>query len=107
MAKGSPKAILPGRRPRGRPALPPEAGKRHPLGIRTTAELKKKIEAAAAESGRSIAQEIELRLERSFDQDTMLARVIGRLDEFEEELLRTRSRGLKVFRDAARKRRKE
>ena len=46
-------------------------------------------------------------LERSFDQDTMLAWVLGRLDEFEEELLRTRSRGLKVFRDAARKRRKE
>jgi hypothetical protein len=39
------------------------------MGIRTTAELKQKIEDAAMESGRSLAQEIELRLERSFDED--------------------------------------
>jgi hypothetical protein len=54
------------KRPRGRPALPPGDGKRHPLGIRTTARLARLIEEAARESGRSVAQEIEYRLEKSF-----------------------------------------
>jgi hypothetical protein len=53
-------------RRRGRPALPPDAGKRHPLGIRTTRQLKDLLENAANSSGRSVAAEIEHRLERSF-----------------------------------------
>lgn len=54
---------------RGRPPLPPESGKRHPIGIRTTKELHDRVESAAKRSGRSIAQEIEFRLERSFAVD--------------------------------------
>jgi hypothetical protein len=54
---------------RGRPALPKGAGKRHALGLRATAECRKALEEAAASSGRSISQEIEFRLERSFHQD--------------------------------------
>jgi alkanesulfonate monooxygenase SsuD/methylene tetrahydromethanopterin reductase-like flavin-dependent oxidoreductase (luciferase family) len=42
--------------------------KRFPLSLRTTKQLREKLEAAAAESGRSLAQEIELRLEMSFDR---------------------------------------
>jgi hypothetical protein len=45
-------------------------GKRHPLNMRTTAEIRDRLEAAAAANGRSLAQEVESRLERSFEQDS-------------------------------------
>lgn len=41
-------------------------GKRHPLNMRTTAEVRRKIEEAASASGLSLAQEVERRIERSF-----------------------------------------
>jgi hypothetical protein len=41
-------------------------GKRHPLNVRTTREMREKIEGAAKESGRSLVQEVEHRLEKSF-----------------------------------------
>jgi hypothetical protein len=44
-------------------------GKRHPLNMRTTKELREKLEQAAAKSGRSLVGEVEYRLERSFDRD--------------------------------------
>ena len=52
-------------RGRGRPKLPPGEGKRYPLNMRTTKQLKDDLEDAARESGRSLAQEVEFRLERS------------------------------------------
>jgi hypothetical protein len=52
-----------------------QEGKRHPLNMRTTAELRAKIEAAAAASGRSLVQEVEYRLERSFLADEVRAAV--------------------------------
>jgi hypothetical protein len=58
------------RRQRGRPALPEGAGKRYSLGIRTTKELRDALKAAAEASGRSVAHEIEQRLERSFTDET-------------------------------------
>jgi hypothetical protein len=54
-------------RQRGRPALPPEQGKRYPIGIRTTKALRDALLNASRASGRSLAQEIEFRLERSFE----------------------------------------
>jgi Arc-like DNA binding domain len=60
MTKGKPKR-------RGRPALPPEEGKRFPLSLRTTKELRDQIEKSAKKSGRSIAHELEVRLEQSFE----------------------------------------
>lgn len=45
------------------------AGKRYPLNMRTTRELRERIEAAATASGRSLVQEVEYRLERSFWAD--------------------------------------
>jgi hypothetical protein len=54
---------------RGRPALPPEKGKRHAVGIRTTREVKDLLQRAADLSGRSLAQEIEYRLEASFQTE--------------------------------------
>jgi hypothetical protein len=67
MAKGSPAS-----RPRGRPSLPPEQVKRYALGIRTTKQIKDLLQTAADSSGRSVAHEIELRLERSFDEEKSL-----------------------------------
>ena len=58
-----------GKKARGRPALPPEKGKRHAVGIRTTRKLKDLLQRAADLSGRSLAQEIEYRLEASFQTE--------------------------------------
>jgi hypothetical protein len=44
----------------------PRAGKRYPLNMRTTKAIRDKLEHAAATAGRSLAQEVELRLEQSF-----------------------------------------
>lgn len=44
-------------------------GARIPLMVRTTQSLREKMEAAIKQSGRSLAQEAELRLERSFAAD--------------------------------------
>ncbi len=41
------------------------AGKRYPLNMRTTRELRDTLTAAASQSGRSLAQEVEHRLEES------------------------------------------
>jgi hypothetical protein len=42
------------------------AGKRYPLNMRTTFELRRKLEEAAKRSGMSLAQETERRVENSF-----------------------------------------
>src|SRR5258706_592743 len=46
-----------------------KTSKRHSLTARVTPELRERVEAAAKSSGRSIALEIEQRLERSFLPD--------------------------------------
>jgi hypothetical protein len=46
---------------------PDSEGKRYPLGMRTSKETRERLEEAAAKSGRSLAQEVEIRLERSFE----------------------------------------
>lgn len=68
MAKGRPTP-----RPRGRPALPVDKAKRHAVGIRTTKDIKDLLQRAAEAAGRSLAQEVEFRLERSFDRERTLA----------------------------------
>jgi hypothetical protein len=47
-------------------------GKRYPLNMRTTKEMREKLERAATESGRSLVGEVEYRLERSFDRDEVV-----------------------------------
>jgi len=47
----------------------PGAGKRKTINMRTTPDLRKKIERACGKSGRSISAEIEHRVERTFMQD--------------------------------------
>jgi hypothetical protein len=59
-------------RKRGRPPLAAGEGKRFPLNMRTTKHVREKLEAEAKLSGRSLAQEVEFRLERSFlEQDAL------------------------------------
>jgi hypothetical protein len=63
--------------------LPPKsmkgetAGKRYPLNMRSTKELREQLERAAAQSGRSLVQEVEHRLERSFRDENVLIGGIG------------------------------
>jgi hypothetical protein len=51
----------------GRPTKPPKPRERVPLGLRITPEMKRQLEMAAVIKGRSLSQEVELRLERSLD----------------------------------------
>jgi hypothetical protein len=46
-----------------------DGGKRHPLNMRTTKETRERLEASAVANGRSLAQEVEFRLERSFAEE--------------------------------------
>ena len=50
----------------GRPRLPDEIAKRHPLNMKCTAKLRAQLMAAAEISGRNISAEVEYRLEDSF-----------------------------------------
>jgi predicted transcriptional regulator len=56
-------------RTKARAAAP---AKRLPLSLRVTPQLKAKLDAAAAETGRSQTQEIEFRLEQSFDRTELI-----------------------------------
>lgn len=56
-----------------------EGGKRYPLGMRTTKEIRERLESAASESGRSLAQEVEYRLERSFDREQWSTELLAEL----------------------------
>jgi len=51
------------------------SGKKLPLNMRTTLALRQKIEKAAGKSGRSLVQEVEYRVERSFHEDSVTAGV--------------------------------
>jgi uncharacterized protein (DUF1778 family) len=58
-----------------RAKLPPGEGKRAPLNMRTTQKTRERLEKAAADSGRSLVQEVEFILERAFLVDDHLALV--------------------------------
>ena len=53
----------------GRPSIPGRPGKRNTLGLRVSAETKEQLRQAADASGRSMSQEAEMRLLRSFEVD--------------------------------------
>jgi predicted amidohydrolase YtcJ len=64
-----------GRAPKriGRPFKPPEAGARAVLGLRVRAELKRQIDEAAAQSGRTQSQEAEFLIEQGLIAAELLA----------------------------------
>ncbi len=59
----------------GRPPLAPEDRKLPAMGVRPTPELRQKLEEAAARSGRSMSQEVQSRLERTFPLDRFASEV--------------------------------
>jgi Arc-like DNA binding domain len=74
-------------------AMSTGGGKRHPLNMRTTREIREQLEAAAAASGRSLTQEVERRLERSFEGEIdagavtqTIRRLMGSLTNLEGQL---------------------
>ncbi len=72
---------LKSKRKRGRPRLPRGEGKRHPLNMRTTKDVRDRLEAAATESGRSLAQEVEFRLQESFSNELTYQVFMGNIYE--------------------------
>jgi hypothetical protein len=55
-----------------------QAGRRrHSLNTRTTQRLRERLEQSAQASGRSLAQEVEVRLEKSFETEDILLRTFG------------------------------
>jgi hypothetical protein len=66
-----------GARKKSRKTRNPAAGKRYPLNMRTTKETRDRIESAARASGRSLVQEVEHRLEQSFQDDDRLTEAFG------------------------------
>ncbi|MFJ7441292.1 hypothetical protein ACIQW5_27020 [Methylorubrum thiocyanatum] len=65
----------------------PDARKRVPLSLRTTPELRARLCLAADQSGRSLAQEVEFRLENSFvAEQTLLLhqRTLRLVEQFDD-----------------------
>ncbi len=56
----------------GRPLKEPEPGKRVSLGLKVTADIKRRIDGAAREKGRTQSQEAEFRLQQSFSEEDAL-----------------------------------
>lgn len=69
----------------GRPVVEAAPGERAGLSLRVTAAIKTRLEEEAAKNGRSLSQEAELRLERSFNRDEA-ARLLEDLRAFREEV---------------------
>lgn len=59
----------------GRPLVAGKQGKKSAIGSLLNAELKNKLIAEARSNDRSLSQEIELRLERSFDHEWIIQRL--------------------------------
>jgi hypothetical protein len=60
----------------GRPFKTPEDGERVMLGLRVSADLKRKLDDAATKSGRSQSQETEMRLQQTFDAKAQEEKII-------------------------------
>lgn len=58
-----------------------KAGKRFPLNMRTTKKMRTQLERAASSSGRSLCQEVEIRLEQSFRDDHVISLLRDELAE--------------------------
>jgi len=65
------------KRKRGGQPKPAEERKRNNLTFRARDQLKADLEAAAEYSGRSVSEEIEYRLQRSFVEDEQIANTFG------------------------------
>jgi hypothetical protein len=61
----------------GWPARTYKPGERVPMSFRVTPEFKAKLDQAAQQSGRSLIAEIEIRLDRSFQEESQLGEAIS------------------------------
>jgi hypothetical protein len=61
----------------GRPQRELSPGERVPMSFRVPPELKLTMDRAAGKTGRSVAQEIELRLERSFQNEKLAPQLLA------------------------------
>jgi hypothetical protein len=59
------------------------AGKKRSLNMRTTQDVRARIEAAAGKSGRSMVQEVEHRIEQSFYHDEHWREILARMRQDE------------------------
>src|SRR5689334_7219221 len=66
-----------GPRKGGRPALSSERKKSQTLTFRTRADLRKNLETAAEQAGRSVSEEVEYRRQRSFDREAVVLEIYG------------------------------
>ena len=62
----------------GRPTKKAKHGQKKTLGIRATAELATRVQSAANANDRSLSQEAELRLERSFEREALFPELLER-----------------------------
>ena len=62
-------------------------GKRYPLNMRTTKEMREKLESAATNRAAPWFKEVEFRLERTFDREEISTEVSRRLNTFDKEFL--------------------
>jgi hypothetical protein len=63
-------------KPGGPSKRKPKDGERVALSLRMTPALKRRLDAAAEKGGRSLSQEAEFRLERSFERETLLSETL-------------------------------
>jgi TraY domain len=68
----------------GRPTRPPKPGERVTMGLRVSAEMKRRLEKDAVKAGRSLSQEAEIRLEQSYDRQWILEYLTKLLGKSEE-----------------------
>jgi hypothetical protein len=62
---------------RGRPALPADEKKLASIGFRPTPQIRRALEEAARQNGRSVSQEIMSRLEHSLSADSTAEHMLG------------------------------
>lgn len=87
----------------GRPPLKPEEGKRYTFSLRVSAQRRTELEQAAAESGRSISQELEMRIEQGARDTQILGGPqtvnLLRMMAAAAQLIEARSNGKRWFND--------
>ena len=62
---------------RGRPKKGQELGERVQLSLRVSPETKKQLDRAISRNGRSLSQEAEYRIERSFLEDRLILHAVA------------------------------
>ena len=68
-------------KPIGRPRIDPERRKSRHITFRTRGDLRERLEAASENSGRSVSEEVEHRLELSFLYERHVAELLNQIQE--------------------------